>query len=71
MHSNSTDVTVSGGGTVYLFHLESDDAHEWVEEHVQLESWQWLGRGFGVEHRFAGPLIEGMAADGLRVEVLS
>jgi hypothetical protein len=67
----NTDVTVSGGGTVYLFHLESNDAHDWVEEHVQLESWQRLGSAFAVEHRYAGPLIEGMVGDGLRVEVRS
>lgn len=66
-----SDVTVSGGGTIYLFHLESDTARDWVDDQVQLEGWQWLGRAFAVEHRYVGALIEGMLADGLRVEVVS
>jgi hypothetical protein len=65
------DVTVSGDGTIYSFHPESALAHDWLDDNVYLESWQWLGRAFAVEHRYAGPLIEGMVADGLRVEVLS
>ena len=70
MHSQS-DVTVSRGGTVYLFTPETAGASACLDDNVDLEDWQWLGRGFAVEHRYAGPLIEGMVADGLRVEVLS
>jgi hypothetical protein len=69
MHSQS-DITVSGGGTVYLFTPETAVASAWLDDNVQLERWHWLGRGFGVEHRYAGALIEGMLTDGLRVEVL-
>ena len=65
-----TDVIVSGGGTIYLFHLESDTAHAWVDDQVHVEDWQWLGPAFAVEHRYARLLIDGMVADGLRVEVL-
>jgi hypothetical protein len=65
-----SDVSVSGGGTVYLFVPETEVAHAWLDDYVHLEGWQWLGRAFAVEHRFAGALIEGMVADGLRVEVL-
>jgi hypothetical protein len=64
------DVTVSGGATVSLFQLESPQARAWVEDQIHLESWQQLGRGLAVEHRYAGPLLEGMVADGLRVEAL-
>ncbi len=66
-----TDVTVSGDGTVYLFTPETAVADAWLDDNVHLEDWQWLGRGFAVEHRYLGALIEGMLADGLRVEVLS
>lgn len=72
LYDTLTDVTVSSGrGSICLFVPNSDIALAWVDQHVQLEGWQWLGRGFGVEHRCAGPLIDGMLADGLRVEVLS
>jgi hypothetical protein len=61
---------VSGGGTVYLFTAETETARAWVDDQVHLEAWQWMGRAFAVEHRYVGPLVQGMLADGLRVEVL-
>lgn len=65
------DVEVTGvGDTVLRFEPLSGDALDWVSEHVQLEPWQWIGGSFGVEHRYAGNLIERLAADGLRVRVL-
>lgn len=61
------DVEVSGSGTMYLVTPLTDAAKQWVEENVPLESWQWLGRSFGVEHRYIGNLVEGMLGDGLNV----
>ena len=46
------DVHVDGGGTVYLVTPISQLANEWVDAHVNLEGWQWLGSSFSVEHRF-------------------
>jgi hypothetical protein len=62
------DVHVSGGGTMYLVTPLSDEAKAWVEENVPLEDWQWLGSGFGVEHRYIGNLVEGMREAGLVVQ---
>ena len=62
------DVEITGiGGSVLLFHPRTRAARAWVAEHLELEDWQWLGSGFAVEPRYAGPLLEGMAADGLEV----
>ena len=61
------DVQVDDEGTVFLFTPISQVAKEWVQQHVVLENWQWLGGSFAVDHRFALPLAEGMAQDGLRV----
>jgi len=61
------DVTVSGSGTMYLVTPLSDEAKAWVEENVPLEDWQWLGNGFGVEHRYIGNLVQGMQEAGLVV----
>ena len=55
--------------SVYLFVPISPEAQIWVDENVQLESWQWLGAGFGVEHRYAQELSDGMTADGLAVDI--
>ena len=67
MRKAKADVLVSGGGTVYLFQPVTRAARAWVEEHVQLAGWQWLGPAFAVEHRYAQDLAAGMSGDGLVV----
>lgn len=63
-----TDIKVWREGTVVAFEVRTERAREWVAEHVQLESWQWIGTAFAVEHRFAEDLIEGMSEAGLILE---
>lgn len=63
----TVDVEVSGGGTVYLFTPLTQVAKDWVEEHVQVAGYQQFGPGFAVDHRYAGPLADGMEAAGLVV----
>lgn len=63
------DVTIHNGGTLFQFVLNTEAAKAWVDEHVQLEDYQWLGsKAFAVEHRYAGDLADGMLADGLTIE---
>lgn len=62
-----TDFCVKGGGTVFMVAPVSDAAKEWVRENVRLESYQWLGNAFGVEHRYVRDLLDGVRADGLTV----
>lgn len=65
------DVEVSGiGESVLLFTPKSPTGSDWLDEKIRSERWQWLGDALGVEHRYAGALIEAIAADGLRVRVL-
>lgn len=43
-------------------------ARTWLDEHVHIEPWQWLGTAyFVVDHRFAQPLTDGAIAAGLEV----
>jgi hypothetical protein len=42
-------------------------AEAWVEENVPLEDWQYIGRGFVVEPRYVGNLVDGIQADGLTI----
>ena len=61
------DFEVRDGGTVYTVRPVSKRAGEWTNEHVRLESWQWLGDAFAVEHRYLDDLIDGIRGDGLTV----
>lgn len=54
------DFTISNQGSIVMFYPRSQDAHDWVDDNVGLEDWQWLGGGFACEHRMAGDLIEGI-----------
>jgi hypothetical protein len=64
----NVDVVISPEGSTVLFHLRSSAAEWWVEEHVESAA-QWFGGALVVEHRYAGDLASGMAADGLHVRV--
>jgi hypothetical protein len=65
-----TDITVTGrGSTLFSFHIVTVKARAWVEAHVDLESYQWLGENtFVVEHRYADDLMDGMRMNDLIVE---
>jgi len=57
------DVTVQNEGTIFLFHLHTDAAREWVGEYVPDPA--WFGESLAVEHRYARDLAQGMLDDGL------
>lgn len=62
------DVLVANHGSVVMVQPVTRRAQAWVEEHVALESWQWMGGAFAVEPRYLDNLVEGMAGDGLVVQ---
>ena len=63
------DITVDNQGTLFVFHIHTDRAKEWVEQHVQIEDHMWLGdKAFACEHRYAPAIAEGMQNDDLIVE---
>jgi len=52
-------------GSIVQFYL-SDAALAWVNENVQTEGWQWMGkRMLCVDHRYAPGLGEALAEQGL------
>lgn len=69
--SPKVDIFIEGGAraqTVYRFIVCTKAARAWVDANVALEGWQWLGNGFGVDHRYAVDLADAMAAAGLVVK---
>ena len=65
----SNDLVFRNCGTVWQFIPLSQKASEWIQENVHTDDWQWIGPGFAVDWRFAGPLIQGARAAGLQVAV--
>lgn len=62
-----TDVEIQNEGTIFLFHLQTEAAREWVLENVDRGS-PYLGPyTLAVEHRYARDLAAGMQNAGLEV----
>jgi hypothetical protein len=61
------DVEVSNQGSIFMVYPMTQAAKDWVTENVAIESWQYLGPGFAVDHHYIENLISGMASDGLVV----
>lgn len=49
-------------GTIVLITPLTARAKTWIKEHVCSESWQWMGGGLVVDHRYADDIL--FAADG-------
>jgi hypothetical protein len=60
------DFEISGGGTVYLLHPLTHEAHDWVAEHLPADALR-LGDAVAIEWRYIGQVFGGAIADGLRV----
>ncbi len=64
----SPDILVRNCGTVWQLFPLSQRASDWFDDHVESESWQWMGSSLAVDWRFAGPLVDGARAAGLSVK---
>jgi hypothetical protein len=62
------DFEVVNQGNICLLCPQTDEAREWVHDNLNVESWQYLGRNIGVDHRYIGDIVAGIQADGLSVE---
>ena len=61
------DVLIEHHGSVALFTPMTPDAHRWIEEHVEIEPWQWIGCSIACEPRCLDQIVEGMQESGLVV----
>lgn len=67
MISATADVLVNNEGSVIMLIPNSTAGKAWIDENLQLESWQWLGGGAAIEWRYAPDIVNGMQEDGLEV----
>lgn len=63
-HMPRPDFNIRNEGTIVLFTPNTDRAKQWIAENVAEDS-SWLGPALVVEHRYAGPLLEGIINAGM------
>ena len=63
----SPDFIVENHGSLFMVRVVTPTAQAWIDDNVPLESWQWLGHSFSVEHRYIEDLVDGMIQDGFVV----
>ena len=58
--------TITGGGTVCLFHPLTEEARQWLAEHCPLDGeHQYFGDALVIEHRYVASIVEMAIRDGL------
>ncbi len=62
------DIRVENHGTVFLIRPISDAGSQWIDDNLQVESWQWLGEAVAVDHHYIMIHVIGMLEDGLSVD---
>jgi len=62
------DVLIENHGSIAMFTPMTPAAHEWVDDNVEVESWQKMGPSIACEPRCLDNLVEGMREAGLVVE---
>jgi len=61
------DFQISDHGSIITIRPVSEAAHQWLDENVDAEPWQWLDGALCAEHRSARDLIDGIAAAGFEI----
>ncbi len=51
--------------SIYLLVPMTSLADQWIDDNLQLESWQRLGGNIGIGHRYIEDIVHGMMSDGL------
>jgi hypothetical protein len=64
------DMSVQDKETIFLFTPETEEAKQWIAEHVKFIEGEtmYFGEALVVEHRYGADLSAGMASDGLKLQ---
>lgn len=65
---SAPDFSISNHGSISLLQPLTKRARSWIAERVADEP-QWFGGALVVEWRYAEPLVEALARDGMEVRV--
>lgn len=59
-----TDFLIRNHGSIVMVEPCTTEARAWVEEHVAIEPWAWLGNAFACEPRHLDNLLTGIIEAG-------
>lgn len=62
------DFTVQNHGSLFILYAHSNDATQWVADHIPDDAMLWGPNGIVVEHRYISDIVDGIQNDGLEVE---
>ena len=62
------DIIVRNEGTIWTFEPVTDQAKDWIAQEIEIESWQWMGPMFAVDHRMAQDLVGVLQEIGFEME---
>ena len=65
MAKKKADFSIQDEGSILILNLLSKAAQDWAEEYLPEDRMSWGKNGVVVEHRYIGPIVDGMIAEGL------
>jgi hypothetical protein len=63
-----TDFIVSNHGSIFILQALTEEARQWVADHLPDDALTWGQGGTVVEHRYIADIVDGIRGDGLSVE---
>ncbi len=63
-----TDFYVQNEGSIFILRALSNEAKQWVADHIPADATFWGHDGVVVEHRYIADIVQGAISDGLTVE---
>ena len=67
--TNEIDFLVRPQGTIWTFEPLTERAKNFTGTDLDVQSWQWIGPAFGVDHRLANDLVMALEGEGFVLEI--
>jgi hypothetical protein len=66
----TSDFRVSNHGSILILFADTQEAQDWVAQHIPEDALTWGRNGIVVEPRYISNIVDGIQNDGLSVEGL-
>jgi len=61
------DFVILDQGSIVILTPQSQEAHDWLNEHIDTENAQWWSGGVVIEHRYAGDILSAITQENLKI----